>query len=56
MTRFRVDHCLSSECKVRDMITGSEKPEYWPNHSGTEDRNTVVDSEPEAVAWLSGGE
>ena len=56
MTRFRVDHCLSSECKVRGMITGSEKPEYWPNHSGTEDKNRVVDSEPEAVAWLSGGE
>ena len=56
MTRFGIDHCLSSECRVRDMITGSEKPVYWANHSGTEDRNRVVDSEPEAVAWLSGGE
>lgn len=56
MTRFRIDHRLSSECRVRDMITGSEKPVYWANHSETEDRNRVGGSELEAVAWLSGGE
>ena len=38
------------------MIIGSEKPVYWTNHSGTEDRNRVVDSEPVAVTLTNGGE
>lgn len=45
---------VGGECRMEDIITGPEKPVYWTNHSGTEDRNRVGNSEPKAMALMNG--
>lgn len=45
---------VGGECRVEDIITGPEKPVYWTNHSGTEDRNRVGNGEPKAMALMNG--
>lgn len=46
---------MGSECRVEDMIIGSEKLVCYIHHSVTEGSHKVKDSEPEAMALMNIG-